>query len=268
MRALEVLFLVLAVTSGTPPAWGDSQAGAPEKIRLWSGPNALTVPRGRWEFGLLGSSHHGITDSIELSLHPMLLVALPHIEAKIMAARDPQHVVGLRVRASCPTTFLEIVSKEGSLGLLPATTKPPLALQLEGDGIASSEWFDEHLVSVWAGIAIAAHTPFTPMELPLLDFPFLYQRFAPLYGPGVPRVGFSFQGVVLGGLHYTTELVFYLMPGLPDVENASAVEHGIELEYRFSDHVAVSAGLRTSHAEYAVGRRTHFLPYVDFRTGF
>jgi hypothetical protein len=268
MKGFVALLLALALTSAAPAARADSGGGAPEKPRLWSGPNALTVPKGRWEFGLLGGSHHGLTDSIELSLHPMLLVALPHLETKIMAARDPRHVLGLRLRASYPTTFLEIISKEGSLGLLPATTKPPLALQLEGDGIASSEWFDEHLVSVRLGIAVALHTPFTPMDLPLLDFPFLYQRFAPLYGPGVPRGGFSFQGVVLGGLQYTTELVFYVMPSPPHVGNSSAIEHGIELEYRFSEHLAVSTGLRTTHAKYAFGTRTHFLPYLDLRTGF
>jgi hypothetical protein len=268
MKHFLLLALALGATLEAPATRADESEGAPPKLRLWSGSNALTVPRGRWEFGLLGASHYGLTDSLELSLHPVLAVALPHLEAKLMAAHDSRHVLGVRFRASYPTTFLEIISKEGSFGLLPATSKPPLALQLEADAIASSEWFEGELVSVWVGGAVALHESFTPMELPLLDFPFLYQRFAPLYGPGVPRIGFSFEGVIAGGLYYSTELVSYFMPGLPDVENATALEHGAELEFRFGEHFAISSGLRTSFAKYPYGRRIHFLPYFDLRAGF
>jgi hypothetical protein len=265
-------FLGVAIAIATLGAVSHARAEPSEEIskelRIWSGSNALTVPRGRWEFGLFGASHYGLSDSVELSLHPLLVFALPHLEAKRMMPQGKRSALGLRARASYPTTFLDIVSKEGQFGLLPATSDPPAAFQLDGDVILSSEWFDGELASVWLGGTVALHESFTPMELPLLDFPFLYQRFAALYGPGVLRIGFSFEGVIAGGLHYGTELESYLMPDLPDVSNASAIENGLELEYRFSDHVALSAGLRTSYAKYPYGRRTHFLPYADVRTGF
>ncbi|HVR18936.1 MAG TPA: hypothetical protein VMS65_04555 [Polyangiaceae bacterium] len=264
--------LALVVALGAIPwaqaARAEQREGAPTNVRRWSGSNALTLPRGRWEVALFGGTRHGLTDSIELGMNPLLVVALPHLEAKFMAARDPRHVFAIRTRVSYPTTFLEIVSKEGQFGLLPATSKPPVALQLEGDAIASSEWFEDHLVSIWIGLAVAFHQPFTAMELPLLDFPFLYQRFAPLYGPGVPRSGFSFEGRVVGNLYYSTELAWYLMPGLPDVDHASALENALELELRFGEAFAFAAGLRTSYAKYPYGRRTHFLPYFDVRAGF
>jgi hypothetical protein len=263
LAALAVAFGTAATASRASSADGVSRT-----LRLWSGSNALTVPHGRWELGLFGASHHGLTDSLELSLHPLLVVVLPHLEAKLMAARDARHVLGLRARVSYPTTFLDVVAKEGQFGLLPATSRPPFALELETDAMASSEWFEDQLVSMWIGAAVAVHEPFTPMELPLLDFPFLYQRFAPLYTPLVPRVGFSFEGFVTTGLYYSTELVAYLMPGLPDVDGASAIEHGVTLEVRVSQHVALSGSLRTSYAKYPYGRRTHFLPYIDVRTGF
>jgi hypothetical protein len=268
MRLVVSMAIALGALGQTSPSRADDAGDAPPKLRLWSGSNALTVPSGRWEVGLFGATHYGLSDSIELSLHPLLVFALPHLEAKFMAAKDPEHVFALRTRLSYPTTFLDIVSKEGQFGLLPATSKPPVAFLLEADAIVSSEWFEDELVSVWVGGAVAIHESFTPMELPLLDFPFLYQRFAALYGPAVPRIGFSFEGIITGGLAYSTELVTYFMPGLPDVENATAIEHGLSFEYRFGEHVALSTGLRTSYAKYPYGRRTHFLPYIDVRTGF
>lgn len=268
MKRFVALAIALSALGETSHCAAESTPGVSRGVRLWSGSNAFTVPDGRWEFGLFGSSHYGLTDSIELSLHPLLVLALPHLEAKLMAEQNHRSAIAFRARASYPTTFLEIVSKEGQFGLLPATSEPPIAFQLDADVMASSEWFDGELASVWLGGSVAVHEAFTPMELPLLDFPFLYQRFAALYGPGVARIGFSFEGVVAGGLYYATELESYLMPGLPDVENASAIEHGLELEYRFGERVGLSAGLRTSYAKYPYGRRTHFLPYLDVRTGF
>jgi hypothetical protein len=268
MTRTLVIAVVLAAIPWAPATRADPLKGAPEKLRRWSGSNALTVPKGRWEVALFGGTRHGLTDSIELGMNPLLVALLPHLEAKFMSARDPRHVLAIRTRASYPTTFLEIVSKEGQFGLLPATSRPPVALQLEGDAIASSEWFEDHLASVWIGLAVALHQSFTAMELPLLDFPFLYQRFAPLYGPGVPRGGFSFEGRIVENLFYGTELAWYLMPGLPDVDHASALENALELELRFGDAFAFAAGLRTSYAKYPYGRRTHFLPYFDVRAGF
>jgi hypothetical protein len=266
MRRALTLALATSLSPPAAAAEGARSSFAPPD-RRWSGSNALTLPRGRWELGLFGGARHGLTDSLELAVNPLAAVVVPHVEAKLGVARA-HGIFALRGRASYPTTFLELVSKEGQFGLLPAASEPPVAVQLEADAVATAPWFEGHLVSLWVGLAVAVHESFTPEELPLLDFPFLYPRFAPLYGPGVPRLGFSFEGVIAGGLHYTAELLAFVMPGLPDAGDASAVEPNLALEYRFGARFAVSGGLRMSHAEYAYGRRTHFLPYLDVRAGF
>ncbi|HYJ07777.1 MAG TPA: hypothetical protein VEX18_02180, partial [Polyangiaceae bacterium] len=126
-----------------------------------------------------------------------------------------------------------------------------------------------HLASVLLGFALAAHRSFTPQQLPLLDFPFLYQRFAPLYAPVVPRFGASFEGPLLGRLWYDASVTYYLIPSLPDVGLAYALEPAAAFEYRSAgDRVALSLGLRGSGARYAYGTRLHFLPYADVRFGF
>jgi hypothetical protein len=268
MRRFVVLAAALGAALSPRPAVATLESIPAPPDRRWSGSNALTLPEGRWELALFRGARYGLTDSLELAVNPLVVIALPHLEAKLAVARERRLVFGVRARVSYPTTFLELVSKEGRFGLLPATSEPPIAMTLETDALVTSPWFEGQLVSAWVGVAVAAHESFTPAELPLLDFPFLYPRFAPLYAHAVPRLGFSFEGVIVGGLHYSTELVTFFMPGLPDVGDASAVEPDLALEYRFGGRVAFSAGLRASYAEYAYGRRTHFLPYVDVRAGF
>ena len=106
--------------------------------------------------------------------------------------------VAAHARWSYPTAFLALVSREGSGGLLPKTSHPPFAIQIEGDVIASIRVSRWHELSARVGLAVAPHADFSPEELPLLDFPFLYPRFAPMYSPLVPRAGVDAEGRLEG----------------------------------------------------------------------
>jgi hypothetical protein len=236
--------------------------------RLWSGNHAPTVPKGRLELGLFQSAHYGLSDRLEVSLHPLWFFALPHIEAKALATEQGRLSLAVRGRLSYPTWFLGLVSREGAGGLLPKTSSAPQAVQIEGDVLGSAVWAQQQLLSVALGLAVAPHASFTPEELPLLDFPFLYPRFAALYSVLVPRALLGFEGHIWRGLHYDASVTGYLMPQLPDVGTAYAIEEAVALEYRFSQHVAVSLGLRSSEAKYPYGALVHFLPYADVRVGF
>lgn len=245
-----------------------ARAGEPEPHQRWSGNHAPTIARGRVELGLLQSSHYGLSDRVEVSLHPLLFFALPHLEAKALAfSRGPMSLAA-RGRLAYPTPFLGLVSREGAGGLLPKSSSPPQALQIEGDCLSTLAWADQQLATAWLGLAVAPHASFEPQELPLLDFPFLYPRFAALYSVLVPRGGLVFEGRVVGALFYDVQLSAYLMPDLPDVGTAWALEQAVTLEYRFGDRLALSLGLRASEAKYAYATRFHFLPYVDVRVGF
>jgi hypothetical protein len=194
--------------------------------------------------------------------------ALPHVEVKALATAHGALSLAARGRLAYPTLFLGLLSREGAGGLLPKTSEPPQALQIEGDMLGTGAWADQQLASIWLGLAVAPHAAFEPEQLPLLDFPFLYPRFAPLYSVLVPRAGLAFEGHAIGSLFYEVALSAYLMPELPDVGTAWALEQAMALEYRFGDRLALSLGLRTSEAKYAYGTRFHSLPHADVRVGF
>ena len=236
--------------------------------RLWSGNHAPTVPKGRLELGLFQSAHYGLSDRVEVSLHPLWFFALPHIEAKALAVEQGRLSLSVRGRLSYPPWFLGLVSREGAGGLLPKTSSAPQAVQIEGDVLGSAHWAEQQLLSVALGLAVAPHGSFTPEQLPLLDFPVLDPRFAALYSVLVPRALLGFEGRIWRGLHYDASASGYLMPQLPDVGTAYALEQALALEYRFSEHFALSLGLRSSEAKYPYGTLVHFLPYADARVGF
>jgi hypothetical protein len=247
----------------------------PPREQVWSSDSAFTVPPRRVELGLFGSSHYGLGPRVEVSLHPLAFFALPHLEFKGRVTDYPgRYFDAFKFRVSYPTLFLGLVSREGAGGLLPETSSPPQALQLEADYLMTKAFglahFEDirHTATLSLGLAWAGHGRFSQSELPLLDFPFLYPRFASLYSPVVPRASLSFEGPLWRKLWYEASATYYLMPDLPDVGNAYALEPAAQLEYRFSDRIAVSLGLRTSLAKYGYGTAFHLLPYADVRVGF
>jgi len=234
--------------------------------RPWAPSNsALTVPETRYELGLLAGARYGLCDHIEIASPLILLFVLPQAELKFRFYAFSDFAFAARGRLAYPTPFLHTISRAGALGLLPATTQPPQALQMEIEALGSWLFSTQQVASVWLGLAIAPRT--SADDLPLLDFPFLYPRFAPLYTAVVPRAGIGLDGKLVGPLFYGVDLRAYLLP-LPDVDGGFAIEQGTSLELRPSSHVAVEVALRTSHARYPIGLRTHFLPLADLKIGF
>jgi hypothetical protein len=231
--------LMLALQSGALHA--ESEAPLP---RSWAPSNsALTVPARRYEVALFAGARYGLRDDLELDWQPLLVFLLPQAELKFRFYEFSGFAFAARARLAYPTPFLQAISKAGALGLLPATTHPPQAIELDGELLASWLLASEHTASVWFGLAAAPHA--SSDDLPLLDFPFLYPRFAPLYTTVVPRAGIAFDGRLVGPLFYGVDLRAFLLP-LVDVEGAFAIEQGLSAEYRPSSHVAIELALRTS----------------------
>lgn len=263
--ACVTLVVALAMTSHAAEEAEPSSFG---ELRRWSGSSALTLPRGRVELGLTSPSRYGLSDRLELGVHPIWFFALPHAEAKFRFFERPRLALAARGRVSYPSAFLGLISREGSFGLLPETSEPPVALMLEADAVVTSEVHAGALASLSLGLAVAPHASFSEEQLPLLDFPFLYPRFASLYSPLVPRAQVNLESALFLGFHLDLEFRAYFMPSLPYVGTALAMEQALALEYRFGERAAVSLGARLGEAEYPVGQRVHVLPFADVRLGF
>lgn len=267
-RAVATLVCLAVPAAGNARADERAEPSSFAELRRWSGPSALTLPEGRVELGLLAVSRYGLSDRVELAVHPIWFFALPHAEAKFRYFERPRLALAARARLSYPSIFLGLVSREGSGGLLPATSEPPVALMFETDAVVTGEVHAGALASFALGFAVAPHASFTQAELPLLDFPFLYPRFAALYSPIVPRAQLNLESALLLGFHLDLEFRGYLMPSLPYVGTTLAFEQALSLEYRFGERAAVSLGVRIGEAEYPIGPRVHLLPYADVRVGF
>lgn len=252
---LAALTLFLALLAVSP-----AQARSP----IWSSDTAVTIPKERWEIGLFRGTHWGVHPDVQLSLNPLVAFILPHFEAKVRWFHTARWHLATKHRLSFPTVFLKIFAREGDLGLLPANTKVPVVFQLDTDVLLTVQWWEGQLATLKAGVVFAPRLT-DGRDLPLLDLPFLYNRFAALNTTATGRAGLSFEGQVLGVLGYKVDLQAYLLPVIP---GGYTVEVGAVLSWRPSDWFSLSAGCRLSYGRYPVGDRFHYLPFLDVAFGF
>jgi hypothetical protein len=228
----------------------------------WSDGTARTLEPGRLEVGLFAPARLGVGEGFELAAHPLLFAVFPALELTTRWL-DREVVFATRQRLSYPTRFIDVVSREGALGLLPDETEPPILIGLDVEAVVSTAWTGPHWVTALGGVAVAPRL--AGEEPPVLDFPFLYTRFAAVNAPAVPRFAAAFSGPIAGRFHYASELRVVLIPLEPF---SAAVETDVQLRYRPGRRVQLKLGLRREHVRYPVGFRTHALPYADIAVAF
>jgi len=235
-------------------------AAARAEPRRWSSPGARVLDRGRWELGIVRGLHLGAAERVELSLHPMPFFVLPHLEAKVAWGTMGRWSIASRHRVAYPTFFLQIVSREGAGGLLPRHTDVPAAIELTSDAVASLALARDHELSFAAGVTVAPR--FTSgQSMPLLDFPFLYPRFAALETFGTAHAIVTLDGSLAGErFAYELELRGYYLPLDPI---GWSFEQALALGWRPARGLELQAGARFSLARYPIGTRFHYLPFVD-----
>jgi hypothetical protein len=189
---------------------------------------------------------------------------LPHAEIKLRWLDAGAWQLASTHRLAYPTPFLALVSREGSGGLLPATTDVPLALISDNDLVGSVEWTEKQWASARLGLSVAVQGGGEEL---LLDFPFLYQRFAALSAPAVPKLALIANGALLPALSYVIEFRHYWLP-LNDFPLAHANEYAVQLQLELGGHQRLGLGGRLATARLPIGWRSHFLPLVDYQVRF
>ncbi len=252
-RLALVAALLLATTNAT--------AGEALFTR-WANGTALTTPPQRLEVGLVSRSAYSPTSWLELSAHPLAALVLPGADVKVRWYSHSNHFISTRHGLSYPSLFLNLIAREGTLGLLPPDVDVPQAVMLRSDVLLTRRFGSDTWLTVEAGVEVAPRGK----DPVLLDFPFLYQRFAALNAPIVPHASFDVSTQAGRLLLRANARHDWLL--LEEVDGAYALEAFGELGWSFTDVLIVSAVGRATWARYPVGTRLHWFPALDLRLAF
>lgn len=281
-RWLRGALFSLAFLALTSPTHAADAAGEQDYFaaRKWATKSALTIEKGRLELGAFSSATYGLTDRVELRAHPVGLFLFPSVRANVSwwSAYAPG-LCSCRVskrawwfstghRLFAPPPLLHFLAREGSGGLLPASTEVPFSLGMMNEAVITRDLLG-HLWSLSAGVSLAAGRD---DELPMVEFPFLYSTLAPLHSPFVVHVGLAVEGTVWGPLDYEVVprmVLFRPDEDIPwpgeDTPMAYSQETKVQLHLRLGEHHRVTGGAALAIARYPIGVRSFLVPTLDYR---
>jgi len=86
--------------------------------RTWSSGTAYLLPPGRCEIGLFQPIRYGISETKEISFHPLFMFVIPN--AKLKLARKDIGIFHLASEHSLsyPTILLNLISRKGTGGII------------------------------------------------------------------------------------------------------------------------------------------------------
>lgn len=248
MRLALIVTLCLCATATTAHA---------DTTQLVQDQSAHTLPEGRLQLSLFQLSRYGLTDDIELATQPFLFI-YPRIELKARVYSRGDFHLAARASLAYPTWLMRSFVGEGALALLPQGTHIPQALIIEPSVIGTLDLAPGHELSATLGVTVAPRASWR--DVPQLDFPFLYARFAALWTLATYHLHVAYHGRLAEHWTLSAGIRDYLLPATP---GGFSIEPWAALRWQPSDHFGLEAGAILEITRYPAGRQVHQLPYLD-----
>lgn len=258
MRSLYAAVIAIVLGSFVNVGTVDAQMAPGE----FAGGTAHQLEQGSWEVGLFGPLRYGVSDSVELSAHPLLFFVVPNLQAKIGWTGEGSTQVATVHSVTYPTMLMRLLAMEGAGGVLPPDRAIPQILSIRNEVVITQE-MGAHLLTGAVGVQVGPRMG--ESELISIDLPVVYPRTAAFFTTFTALSRLQVQGPIAGSLGYRTGAKFFVYPG---AEGSFAAEIDARLQWRSSGSWMIQAGVVGSLAGYPFGLGADLLPLADIMWTF
>ena len=218
---------------------------------------ALTLPKGRFDFGLLNPLVVSVSDRVDLFTHPLLDVLLPNIGVKVNWLHYKDIYFSTRHRLSYATLLLNTISNPGTGGVLPADNTIPQIFTLDTQALGTYAT-QRHIISVIIGGKVAAKFPNVVFDT--IDFPLLFSSTASYHAPIVFQATAGYRLLATKKIAFLFDGGAYLMP---QPLGAIEVRQSTQVLFSFSRFFSMTAGYLATYGQYPYGSDWKIFPLLD-----
>jgi hypothetical protein len=243
------------------PAAG-SRARAENNI--WSSGTALTLPKGRWELGVFQPVRYGLNESMELSSHALTFFVMPNIDLK----KAWPGFWGVKFATlhglTYPTLLLNLISKKGTGGILPADTEVPQILAVHNKFLLTKTASDWLVLTLKGGASFALTGG--GGNLPTIDLPIVFPRTSAYYHHASFILGLDAGGVLYKRFEYLADMDHFI---LLDEKEPYIFEHKTMILWKKSKRFLICAGYKLVYPAYPYvkEKEARLMPLVDVQWG-
>ncbi len=227
------------------------------KTKNWDAHSAQLLPQKRWEVGLFQPFRYGYSQSLEYSVHPLLFFVMPNASIKRSRVNVQGWASASRHGLVYPTPLLNMIAKEGTLGIIAPDFQMPLMLGISNDWLMtkSLKGFE---TTIRGGFDLGL--VFGDLDKrSTIDLPLVYHRLGIYYNGWGLDFGLDVQKSLNKTVSVLTDVDFRFLPGL---EGSFSIEHKLLLSWYKSEKFRVLSGYKFIYGEFPYGLDMRILPYV------
>ena len=228
----------------------------------WAPHSAHLLTEKRWEMGFFQPLRYGYTETLEVSLHPLLFFVMPNLSVKIPHQNMGNWSTASRHSLLYPTPLLNMLSKGTKIGSNIASLLSPNFLMPPMVGISNDWLMSRSLpfadITLHAGIDLGIVIGDLD-ERSSIDLPLIYHRLGVYYNKWGLDLGVDVfrRFTKRFGIHADIDLC--LLPGL---NGNYDIEHKLLFIWTSSERFQFCTGYKFVFGEFPYGEELRFLPYV------
>ncbi len=226
----------------------------------WSDNTANTLEQGRKEKGLFSPFKMGLKNNMELSTQPLLFFVIPNATLKKQWRSDAVRIASVH-KFTYPSVLYNILSREGTGGVLPNTSVVPPIFKFNNSLLISKE-IHEQILTLKLGFDFALKAG--DSDFPEIEYHIVYPRVYSLSNIITPYFGVNLTGQFYERIKYDYSLNSFLFFN----DNSGVIlEHNFKIAWYKSDKFAVKAGAIYTHGDYPFGKDSGLFPVFDLILG-
>jgi len=234
-----------------------------DSLLLWANNTTKTLKKGRKEIGIFSPLKFGLKDSMEIAVHPIYFFIIPNIELKKFWKSFGGIDFATKHKFSYPTLLYKTISKNGTGGVLPATSTIPQMFKFN-NSIMFGKTVNEYLTAtINAGVDLTLS--FGESNFPEIEYHILYPRTYSYNNLFTPYCGVDFTGKFFGNFYYDYEFTMFFMT---NENKGSILENKFKFQWNISDKLAAKAGVLVVYGKYPYGFDSGVFPVFDLMYGF
>jgi len=239
------------------------------ETKKWDAYSAYLLPQKRWEMGLFQPFRYGYSESIEYSVHPLWFFVMPNFSLKISQSDFAGFTSASQYKMVYPTPFLNMIAKEGTMGIIaPEFRMPPML------GLSASWLMSKNIAGVDLTLNGGLDLGVTLGDLDTrssIDLPLVYHRLGIYYNSWGIHTGLDVQKNMTQKFTVFFDLDLKFLPGLAEAQtdpDASklmgeySLEHKLLLIWNKSENFRVLTGYKFVMGKYPYGSDMRMLPYI------
>ncbi len=223
--------------------------------------SAFLLKDGERTAGLFQPKRYGLNEKYELSTLAWFFPLYPNACLKMKIRQSENRALSVRGTAAYPTLLLNLIQKEGTLGILaddPDIDDIPQMMLFRSEllmSIKQSSWL------VTGKMGITACLGGKQMDERLtVDYPMAYPRILTLMNGWALNMGLDGRYALSNKWQLLADGDFFVIPGMDDDR---FFEHKLLFARRISRKLSIESGYKLSWGEYPWGTQWYLVPVVD-----